>query len=94
MLHAWSGYQSLMTLHGHDGAVDLVAFSPDGKRIISGSGENTIKVWDSATGAELMTLRVHWVGSIFMASPGNGTLNTMRKKRRFLAKNKGERILI
>ncbi len=32
-----------------------MAFSPDGKRIISGSGDNTIKVWDSATGAELMT---------------------------------------
>jgi len=35
-----------------------VAFSPDGKRIISGSGDNTIKVWDSATGAELMSLHV------------------------------------
>jgi WD40 repeat protein len=36
-----------------------VAFSPDGKRIISGSMAGTVKVWDSATGAELMTLREH-----------------------------------
>ncbi len=39
-----------------DGPVFGVAFSPDGKRIISGSFAGTVKVWDSATGAELMNL--------------------------------------
>jgi len=51
--------QSRMTLRGHDEVVYLVAFSPDGKRIISGSHDNTIKVWDAETGDELMTLRGH-----------------------------------
>ena len=27
-----------------------MAFSPDGKRIASGSGDNTVRVWDAATG--------------------------------------------
>ena len=29
------------------GAVTSVSFSPDGKRIVSGSGDDTVKVWDS-----------------------------------------------
>ena len=27
-----------------------VAFSPDGARIVSGSGDNTVRVWDAASG--------------------------------------------
>ena len=35
--------------------VEALAISPDGKRIVSGSF-TVAKVWDAATGAELMTL--------------------------------------
>ena len=34
----------------HSGAVDSVAFSPDGRRIVSGSYDGTVQVWDAATG--------------------------------------------
>jgi len=34
---------------GHTGVVTSVAFSPDGKKIISGSWDNTIKLWDIAS---------------------------------------------
>ncbi|KAJ6559973.1 quinon protein alcohol dehydrogenase-like superfamily [Mycena capillaripes] len=34
-------------------AVQSVAFSPDGRRIVSGSYDNTIRIWDSETGAAL-----------------------------------------
>ena len=34
-----------------------MAFSPDGRRIVSGSGDKTMKVWDAATGQETLTLR-------------------------------------
>ena len=31
----------------HSGDVNSVAFSPDGKTIVSGSDDKTLKVWDS-----------------------------------------------
>jgi tetratricopeptide (TPR) repeat protein len=46
-------------LKGHTDRADRVAFSPDGRRLISGSHDHTIKVWDVATGQELQTLRGH-----------------------------------
>ncbi|MEI6610667.1 MAG: caspase family protein [Deltaproteobacteria bacterium] len=34
-----------------------VAFSPDGKHVLSGSENNTIKLWDAATGKEIRTFK-------------------------------------
>ncbi len=49
----------LMTLRGHGGSVTSIAISPDGKRIVSGSYDETIKVWDAAIRAEAVTLSHH-----------------------------------
>jgi WD40 repeat protein/serine/threonine protein kinase len=46
-----------MILVGHDLPVQALAFSPDGKRIISGSYDNTIRIWNGRTGEALFTLR-------------------------------------
>ncbi|PVF93396.1 WD40 repeat-like protein [Serendipita vermifera] len=37
-------------LKGHTQSVNSVAFSPDSKYIVSGSGDNTVRVWDAETG--------------------------------------------
>ncbi|QKD56751.1 uncharacterized protein FOBCDRAFT_321215 [Fusarium oxysporum Fo47] len=49
----------LQTLEGHGGSVNSVVFSPDGQRLASGSVDNTVKIWDAATGACLQTLKGH-----------------------------------
>src|SRR5262249_55902145 len=36
-----------------------VAFSPDGRRLASGSQEGLVTVWDASTGKEGLTLRGH-----------------------------------
>ncbi|MEO1527598.1 MAG: WD40 repeat domain-containing protein, partial [Planctomycetota bacterium] len=41
--------QELASLSGHSAWVHAVAFSPDGRRIVSGSRDNTLLVWDTET---------------------------------------------
>jgi WD40 repeat protein/serine/threonine protein kinase len=48
-------------LSGHEGPVHSVEFSPSGKLVLSGSDDNTVRVWDLANG-EAKALRGH--GSI------------------------------
>ena len=41
-------------LKGRSDVVTSVAFSPDGKKIVSGSYDDTIRVWDAETGKEVI----------------------------------------
>ena len=54
--------QAIRTLAGHSDGVHAVAFSPDGRWILSGSWDQTLKVWDAETGEEMLTLRGHTSG--------------------------------
>jgi WD40 repeat protein len=51
--------RALRTLEGHSGGVNGVAVTPDGKRAVSASDDETVKVWDLETGRELRTLEGH-----------------------------------
>jgi len=45
-----------LTLIGHENVLLCVAFSPDGKKLITGSIDQMVRVWNAATGEALATL--------------------------------------
>jgi WD40 repeat protein len=47
------------TLTGHSHLVTSVVYSPDGRYLASGSYDDTIKIWEVATGKQLRTLPGH-----------------------------------
>src|SRR5437588_12273568 len=47
------------TYQGHSDYVSAVAWSPDGKRIASGSGDHTVQVWDATDGSHVYIYRGH-----------------------------------
>ncbi len=66
-----------LTLRGHTGGLRNIAYSPDGKRLATASDDKSAKVWDAATGQELLTLCCHEAVVYGIAySPDGGRLAT------------------
>jgi WD40 repeat protein len=53
------GGSLLRTLQGHEAEVTAVGLTPDGRAVVSGGADGTLKVWDLLTGWERRTLRGH-----------------------------------
>ena len=74
--------QELLSLKGHTASVSSVAYSPDGKRLASGSGtwdatkrafvSGEVKLWDAQTGQELRTLKGHTAKVVSVAFSPDG----------------------
>ena len=47
------------TVFGHSDAVSACGFSPDGRLLVSGSGDRTLKLWEVRSGKCLRTLEGH-----------------------------------
>ena len=69
------GGKERLTLHGHRYWVNKMAFSPDGKRLASAATpfnlpDAEVKIWDMASGLELMNLPAKGPGSLAFSSDG------------------------
>ena len=69
-----------ITATGHSYYVESVAFSPDGNYVVSGSRDNTAKVWEVATGNVITTFTGHssYVYSVAFSPDGNYVVSGSR----------------
>ncbi|KAJ5993115.1 hypothetical protein N7451_008839 [Penicillium sp. IBT 35674x] len=73
----WSA--ELQTLQGHSDSVVSVAFSPDSRLLSSGSRDETVRLWDIATGALQQTLDVNdFIDSLEFALDGFRTSSSSK----------------
>jgi WD40 repeat protein len=78
-VYFWDVAQSkeLRQFPAHQGWISAVAFSPDGKTLVTSGGELVIRLWDVATGKEHSPQEGHrsWIRTLDI-SPTDGTIFT------------------
>ncbi|KIK24665.1 hypothetical protein PISMIDRAFT_645323 [Pisolithus microcarpus 441] len=74
-LKEWPAVQQ--ALEGHTGGVNSARFSSDGKRIVSGSSDKTVRIWDAERGVQIgvqiggpLEGHTDWVISVGFSSDG------------------------
>nr|VFK54837.1 MAG: WD40 repeat [Candidatus Kentron sp. TUN]VFK59935.1 MAG: WD40 repeat [Candidatus Kentron sp. TUN] len=64
--------EMIRTFKGHSEVIWSVTFSPDGRRLLSGSRDKTLKLWDVASGREIRTFKGHSAGVLSVAFSPDG----------------------
>jgi len=71
--------QIVRTFSGHTDEVPDMAFSPNGRHLLSGSIDKTVRKWDVETGKELLNLEhLHMVNGVAFSPDGNRVVSTAR----------------
>ena len=70
--YAVSSWRSLVMTFRHEGSVNTVAVSADGTKVVTGSDDNTARVWDTSTGEALTPALSHesLVWSVALSADG------------------------
>jgi WD40 repeat protein len=66
-----------LVARGHSGSINSICYSPDGKKILSGSMDDTVKEWSVETGQCIQTLQGHssFVNSVCYSPDGKKILS-------------------
>ena len=60
--------KGVQSLTGHSREIKSISFHPEGDMLASGSGDNTVKLWDIRTGKEIQTFLVGRFGNVYSVS--------------------------
>jgi WD40 repeat protein len=63
-------------MKGHDQVVNFAAFSPDGKRVVTASDDNTARIWD--TDAPIVLSEKKWVNAAAFSPDGTRVVTAPR----------------
>jgi WD40 repeat protein len=76
--------KTLWKAKGHTGMVTAIAFSPDGKTVITGGADKAIRIWDVSTGKNLRMFKGHTraVTSITVSADGKTLTSAGGKETR------------
>jgi dipeptidyl aminopeptidase/acylaminoacyl peptidase len=98
MIRLWDAAKAkeLRTLKGHDGIVTSVAFSPNGKMLVSGAKDRSVRLWDVESGKEISRHREHrgWVFAVAFAPDGQCVASAGRDQTIILWDVIAERLLL
>jgi WD40 repeat protein len=61
---------------GHASPIESIAFSPDGKTLVTGGSDSTVRLWEVATGKQLPPPHVHQSGAWATLSPNGKAVVT------------------
>ena len=76
--------QTLRTLAGHTNGIYRMRFTSDGDTVVSASWDDTIRVWDLATGSNRLTIEGHFDFRGVALSPDGKTIATVSEKDIYL----------
>ncbi|CAK9436041.1 uncharacterized protein LODBEIA_P06020 [Lodderomyces beijingensis] len=59
LVYEWQSESYILKQQGHFDSMNTLCYSPDGSRVVTGSDDGKIKIWDVASGFCLMTFTEH-----------------------------------